>query len=202
MCCCSTRPARSRSATARPPRSCRTRRAASASSADAAQLASLADETPEGRSIVVLAKQKFGLRERDVHGARRDVRSVHRADADERCRPARAADSQGRGRCGRGSCVDGHGGSVPARGRRRSSTPSRDAARRRSSSPKTASARARRHRAERHRERRDQGALRRAAAHGHQDGDDHRRQPRSPRPRSPPKRASTTSSPKRRRRRS
>jgi K+-transporting ATPase ATPase B chain len=34
--------------------------------ADAAQLASLADETPEGRSIVILAKQKFGLRERDV----------------------------------------------------------------------------------------------------------------------------------------
>src|SRR5262245_16959113 len=40
--------------------------------ADAAQLASLADETPEGRSIVVLAKQRYGLRERDVHalGAR------------------------------------------------------------------------------------------------------------------------------------
>jgi K+-transporting ATPase ATPase B chain len=35
--------------------------------ADAAQLASLADETPEGRSIVVLAKEKFGLRERDIH---------------------------------------------------------------------------------------------------------------------------------------
>jgi K+-transporting ATPase ATPase B chain len=35
--------------------------------ADAAQLASLADETPEGRSIVVLAKQRHGLRERDVH---------------------------------------------------------------------------------------------------------------------------------------
>ncbi len=34
--------------------------------ADAAQLASLADETPEGRSIVVLAKQRFNLRERDV----------------------------------------------------------------------------------------------------------------------------------------
>ncbi len=34
--------------------------------ADAAQLASLTDETPEGRSIVVLAKQKFGFRERDV----------------------------------------------------------------------------------------------------------------------------------------
>ena len=34
--------------------------------ADAAQLASLADETPEGRSIVVLAKQKFNLRGREV----------------------------------------------------------------------------------------------------------------------------------------
>ena len=36
---------------------------------DAAQLASLADETPEGRSIVVLAKEKFGLREREVGGS-------------------------------------------------------------------------------------------------------------------------------------
>jgi K+-transporting ATPase ATPase B chain len=34
--------------------------------AAAAQLASLSDETPEGRSIVVLAKQRFNLRERDV----------------------------------------------------------------------------------------------------------------------------------------
>ena len=34
--------------------------------ASAAQLASLADETPEGRSIVVLAKEKFGLRGRDL----------------------------------------------------------------------------------------------------------------------------------------
>ncbi|MGO8835880.1 MAG: potassium-transporting ATPase subunit KdpB, partial [Limisphaerales bacterium] len=34
--------------------------------ADAAQLASLADETPEGRSIAVLAKEKFNLRGRDV----------------------------------------------------------------------------------------------------------------------------------------
>ena len=40
--------------------------------ADAAQLASLADETPEGRSIVVLAKERFGLRGRDLNelGAR------------------------------------------------------------------------------------------------------------------------------------
>jgi potassium-transporting ATPase ATP-binding subunit len=34
--------------------------------ANAAQLASLADETPEGRSIVVLAKQRYNLRERDL----------------------------------------------------------------------------------------------------------------------------------------
>ncbi|WP_394891594.1 potassium-transporting ATPase subunit KdpB [Mesorhizobium sp. AaZ16] len=34
--------------------------------ADAAQLASLADETPEGRSVVVLAKEKYGIRGRDM----------------------------------------------------------------------------------------------------------------------------------------
>jgi K+-transporting ATPase ATPase B chain len=34
--------------------------------ADAAQLSSLADETPEGRSIVVLAKEKYGLRGREI----------------------------------------------------------------------------------------------------------------------------------------
>ena len=37
--------------------------------AAAAQLASLADETPEGRSIVVLAKERFAIRERDVRDA-------------------------------------------------------------------------------------------------------------------------------------
>ncbi len=35
--------------------------------ADAAQLSSLADETPEGRSIVVLAKSQYGLRGREIH---------------------------------------------------------------------------------------------------------------------------------------
>lgn len=34
--------------------------------ADAAQLASLSDETPEGRSVVVLAKERFGIRERSL----------------------------------------------------------------------------------------------------------------------------------------
>jgi K+-transporting ATPase ATPase B chain len=37
--------------------------------ADAAQLSSLADETPEGRSIVVLAKEQYGIRERELSGA-------------------------------------------------------------------------------------------------------------------------------------
>ncbi len=37
--------------------------------AEAAQLASMADETPEGRSIVVLAKEKYNLRGREVGGA-------------------------------------------------------------------------------------------------------------------------------------
>jgi len=35
--------------------------------ADAAQLASLADETPEGRSVVVLAKEKYNIRQRQIH---------------------------------------------------------------------------------------------------------------------------------------
>ena len=43
--------------------------------ADRAQLASLPDETPEGRSIVVLAKERFGLRGRDV-GAERHMTFV------------------------------------------------------------------------------------------------------------------------------
>jgi K+-transporting ATPase ATPase B chain len=42
--------------------------------ADAAQLSSLADETPEGRSIVVLAKEKYGLRGRELGS--RDARFV------------------------------------------------------------------------------------------------------------------------------
>jgi potassium-transporting ATPase ATP-binding subunit len=37
--------------------------------AEAAQLASLADETPEGRSVVVLAKERFQIREREIHAA-------------------------------------------------------------------------------------------------------------------------------------
>lgn len=43
--------------------------------ADAAQLASLIDETPEGRSVVILAKQKHGIRERDIQAL--DATFVH-----------------------------------------------------------------------------------------------------------------------------
>ena len=64
--CCSTRPARSHWATARRPNSCRCAGVTETELADAAQLASLADETPEGRSIVVLAKEKHGIRGREV----------------------------------------------------------------------------------------------------------------------------------------
>ena len=107
--------------------------------ADVAQLASLADETPEGRSIVVLAKQKFNLREREMAGARRDLRAVHRADAHERRRPAtsdgvRRVDPQGRGR----RDPQARRGARRHTGRRRSrrsSTTSRAAAARRWSSP-------------------------------------------------------------------
>ena len=66
--------------------------------ADAAQLSSLPDETPEGRSIVVLAKEKYGLRGRDVRRTRRTVRPVHRADAHVGRRSRRARDPQRRGR--------------------------------------------------------------------------------------------------------
>ena len=45
--------------------------------ADAAQLASLADETPEGRSIVVLAKNTFNIRGRELHGAEAIAFSAH-----------------------------------------------------------------------------------------------------------------------------
>ena len=63
MCCCWTRPGRSRSATARrriPPRY--RRHDARSCRCSAARIAG--DETPEGRSIVVLAKSVFGFRER------------------------------------------------------------------------------------------------------------------------------------------
>jgi K+-transporting ATPase ATPase B chain len=81
--------------------------------ADAAQAASLADETPEGRSIVVLAKQRFKLRGRDVaeHGARFIPFSAQTrmsgVDLDDRCLRKGASDAVM-------AFVRERGGSVPA----------------------------------------------------------------------------------------
>jgi potassium-transporting ATPase ATP-binding subunit len=52
--------------------------------ADAAQLASLADETPEGRSIVVLAKEKYGIRRARPCRTARQFYSILGADPHER----------------------------------------------------------------------------------------------------------------------
>jgi len=75
MCCCSTRPERftlgNRQASAFLPAD----GVNEAELADLAQLASLTDETPEGRSIVVLAKQRFQLRERDIQAL--DAHFIH-----------------------------------------------------------------------------------------------------------------------------
>ena len=45
--------------------------------ADAAQLSSLSDETPEGRSIVVLAKEKFNIRGREVQQLQCNIYSFY-----------------------------------------------------------------------------------------------------------------------------
>ena len=65
--------------------------------AEAAQAASLADETPEGRSVVVLAK-KYGIRERAAGPAPDPLRALHRRDPDERGGHERHRAAQGRGR--------------------------------------------------------------------------------------------------------
>jgi K+-transporting ATPase ATPase B chain len=139
--------------------------------ADAAQLASLADETPEGRSIAVLAKEKFP--------SACALCSLHRADAHERRgfagarRPIRTGDPQRRGgihprlrgptrrpvpvcrraNCGRRFALRRH----PARGGR---------------GPRSS----RRRSTQGHGEGRHEGTLRAASQDGHPHRDDHRRQ--------------------------
>ena len=71
---------------------------------EVAQLASLADETPEGRSIVVLAKEKYGLRGVDMAERNAQFRGLHGPDPHERRRHRRRGDPQGRGRCRRRAC--------------------------------------------------------------------------------------------------
>ena len=82
--------------------------------ADAAQLASLSDETPEGRSIVVLAKQKFQLRGRDLAATQH---AFHKFSAQTRMS---GADIEGR-RLRKGAAdairkfIEEQGGSWPAK---------------------------------------------------------------------------------------
>jgi potassium-transporting ATPase ATP-binding subunit len=85
--------------------------------ADAAQLASLADETPEGRSVVVLAKERYGLRGRNItelhatflaFSAQTRISGV---DLDGRLIRKGAAEAIE-------SFVKAHGGVVPTEGRR------------------------------------------------------------------------------------
>jgi K+-transporting ATPase ATPase B chain len=85
--------------------------------ADAAQLSSLADETPEGRSIVVLAKEKFALRGRDMQSLNATFVSftaqtrMSGVDLEGRCIRKGAADAIIR-------FVEGQGGTVPPEVRR------------------------------------------------------------------------------------
>ena len=80
--------------------------------ADAAQLASLADETPEGRSIVVLAKERFDIRERELSGRPR-VRALHGHHPDVGPRRRRPPDPQGRRRVGQRNGWSSRAGTVP-----------------------------------------------------------------------------------------
>ncbi len=163
------------------PTSCPRRASRRERLADAAQLASLADETPEGRSIVVLAKEKFNLRGRELDRrphtfvpftAQTRMSGIDvPAHGDQPARSIRkgAADNV------RG-WVEAQGGVYPAAGRRsRSSQISRQGG-----TPLVVAEgrdRARRDLPEGRREGRDQGAVRPAARHGHPHRHDHRRQP-------------------------
>ena len=142
--------------------------------AEAAQLASMADETPEGRSIAVLAKHRFGLRGHDLEqihpdfvpfsaqtrmsGVDLDGQVIRKGAAEaveahvrepRRARPGRSPGHRPGDRPGRRHAAGRQPGRPGARGDR----------------------------AEGHREGRDQGAVLGAAADGHQDRHDHRRQP-------------------------
>ena len=70
--------------------------------ADAAQLSSLADETPEGRSIVVFAKENYGLRGREISelsDRSGGIHPIYGPNPNVRRKSRRARDPQRRGRC-------------------------------------------------------------------------------------------------------
>ena len=136
----------------------------------------LADETPEGRSIVVLAKEKYGLRGRELELARSRI-SCH----SRRRRECQASISNGcEIRKGAADAIAELPVSKTAADAKRSQ--SRGGRRLRVPEgrlwwwPRRAAAPGR-DRAQRHREGRNARALQSASRHGHQDRDDHRRQP-------------------------
>ena len=147
--------------------------------AASAQLSSLADETPEGRSIVVLAKEKFGLRAREMHEleatfvpftaqTRMSGVDLHANGAQPTMRVRKGAAEAVRG------FVESAGGIFPqpvGKDGRRDLPSWRHAAGRRLGHDD-----ARHDRAQGRGQRRNQGALRAIAQNGNQNRDDHRRQ--------------------------
>ena len=160
--------------------------------ADAAQLASLADETPEGRSIVVLAKEKYGIRSRDMKELAATFVPFTAQTRMSGIDAGVIVGPQGRGGCDPQLYRRRHGADhgqrqrrprAPADGRHRSCPRNpgdrgrnrqgrRHAACRRQGRPP-----ARRHPSQGHRQGRHPRALCRTAPHGHPHRDDHRRQP-------------------------
>jgi len=138
--------------------------------ADAAQLASLADETPEGRSIVVLAKEKFGIREREL-----EATAAQFVPFTAQTRMS-GVDMVGRSiRKGALDAVEKHldavGSHLPPLVKRMAEEIAR-----RGATPLIVTDSAWRDRAEGHRQGRHPRTFRRDAPDGHQDHDDHRRQ--------------------------
>ena len=144
--------------------------------ADAAQLASLADETPEGRSIVVAGRGEATHRAAADAAAAAHLRAVHRADAHERRRPAAGAQI----RKGAVDAVREARGGAGRHGARRARPRSPTASATRGGTP-LAVADGTRVLGIIHLKDMVKGgiarALRALPRHGHPHGDDHRRQP-------------------------
>ena len=160
--------------------------------ADAAQLASLADETPEGRSIVVLAKEKYGIRGRDMASSTRSFIPFSAQTRMSGIDFDGIVDPQGRGGRDRGLCQCRHdvpraGGGAARRAvrwcpRRRSREITRSPTRiAKSGGTPLAVAKDGRLLGVIHLKDIVKGGISerfaRAAPDGHPDGDDHRRQP-------------------------
>jgi K+-transporting ATPase ATPase B chain len=140
--------------------------------ADAAQLASLADETPEGRSIAILAKQRFNIREREMA-------SLHAVFVPFTAQTRMSGIDIG-GRAIRKGAADSIKKYVEAMGRSYPADVAQvvDDIARRGGTPLVVVDGGRvdgNHRIERYRQGRHQGTLCRVTPHGHQDRDDYRR---------------------------